>query len=101
MTLLNPNGNIAALMNIIAHLKAHRKALDDLMEDYKFTSTTVVADWTNPPIGMDAPTAQGMLNAVADAYGEWLIHNNGTDPNHPINPVYPYGASQNALIGGT
>ena len=83
-------------VNVQNKLAAHRRALEDLADVYAWSSGVAASDLV--AIGFSAADAQSLLNAIADAHGEYMIHTTGTDPRNPPAP-YIYAASQNALLG--
>ena len=102
MAIVNAGGMTASQIIVIVQeaLSAHRAALIRLGEEiYPWTSSISAADLEAAPLNMPAADANALLSAVADAHGEYLIHTAGSDPNHPLNPAYVYGASQTAVLG--
>lgn len=100
MTVLNTqNLNAGLIINqAIAALKELRSALERCQDIYTWTSSLVLTDLTNAPINMDSATAQGVLNAIADAHAEYVNHFAGLPATLPATG-YQYGASQSQLIG--
>lgn len=84
------------LGNTVNALIGLRKAYERIEELHSFTAGVAVADLTG--LGLDPGTAQGILNALADAHGEYMIRTTGSDPRNP-GAGYIYAASQNQLIG--
>lgn len=82
----------------IIALKTFRDSLNNVNDYYLWSSGITLADLTSPPLNMEADTAQGLINAIADAHNEWVNHFNGLPASLP-GTGYVYGASQNALIG--
>jgi hypothetical protein len=103
MPVINP-GNLppsSIFGQVISALKAHRSALEVLNNQYEWISGLTVADLEAAPINMSATDAQALMNALADAHAEYLIHTSGFPPaTYPQPPnSYNYSASQNAIIG--
>lgn len=79
---------IANCTNALTRL---RDALADCEEQNAFLKAHTSADLQG--MGMDPATAQGLLNAMADANGLAQIQDTGTDPRNPP-PPYVYATSQ-------
>jgi hypothetical protein len=110
MAIFNAAGMSAtALLNHVGgKLLAHRKALAELADLYKWSSGVSSADLTaQPPAGpgLTQPDADALLSAIADARAEYLIHTTGQAPaSYPQVPTsapgpYIYETSQNRVIG--
>lgn len=74
-------------MRIISVLLAHRQALNDVQNLYKWSSGLAVADMA-AAAGLSTADAQAYMTAIADANAEASIHNTGQPPN-----TYPQAAS--------
>ena len=95
----NLNANVI-IGNIQQKLMAHRKALDELADLYAWSSGIAAADLV--AVGVSSTDAPVLLSAIADAHAESVIHNTGQAPGtYPqvTGTPYPYGASQNQVIG--
>lgn len=79
---------IAQCTNALTRL---RDAFNDCTEQHLFLNAHIATDLE--ALGMDPNTAQGLMNAMADAWGLGQIQNTGTDPRNP-GAGYVYATSQ-------
>jgi hypothetical protein len=91
---------VGQVQQALAQIRAAQELaqhLRDFTESVSFTELT-----TAPPDGpgMSAETAQGILDACADAWGHAQLYQTGTDPRG-VAAGYVYGASQKRVLGST
>lgn len=86
--------------SIVAKLKAHRDALNDINNLFTWASGLAVSDM-EAAAGLNASDAQAYMSAIFDAHAEYSFHVTGLPPNTYPQPgsSYPYGASQAQVIG--
>jgi hypothetical protein len=93
------NLTVIQIVNLAnSRLINHRAGLQSLEELHQWTAEITAADLEAPPLNMDPGTAQGLINAVADAHNEWVNHFSGLPAVLPATG-YRYGDSQAAFIG--
>jgi len=82
-----------------AKLGALRDALNDIANEYKWTSGVSVADLQG--IGFSAAGANAILSGVADANAISQLYSTGLPPATYPQPTsaYPYEASQAIVLG--
>ena len=99
--MFNATGLTAATVaqNVIAVLKNHRRALEDVSELYAWSSGIATADLQ--AIGFSATDAAALLSAIADAHAEYLLYATGLPPSTYPQPAraYVYAATQSGVIG--
>lgn len=87
---------IQIIQNVTRSLVNLRDAYQETEYLESWLSELVVADLEGQ--GIDPVTSQQILNAIADAHGEYMLRTTGSDPRN-VGPGYDYAASQIALIG--
>lgn len=100
MAVFNPAGMTPAqlIANVQGKLEAHRQDLNRIKDLHDWSSGISSADLV--AIGFASQDATDLLSSINDAYGEYLIHTTGSDPNHPpAGAPYVYAASQNRVLG--
>lgn len=84
--------------NAQAKLKALQRAFEDCEDFYQWLSAYGAADLEAAPIGLDADSAQALLNAFADAHQEYQVRT-GAQGFPTATLPYSFIASQRAVIG--
>lgn len=99
MGIFSPVTQAVVTQRVQAKLGALRDALNDVADEYKWTSGVSANDLV--AIGFSSADANAILSAVADAHAVALIYETGLPPATYPQPAsaYPYEASQAAVLG--
>jgi hypothetical protein len=99
MAVFSPITQAIVTQRVQAKLSALRAALNDVADEYKWSSGVAAADLV--ALGFAQADASAILSAVADAHALALIYETGLPPGtYPQPPsAYVYEASQAAVLG--
>lgn len=83
--------------NAQARLMVLRNALEEANNFYSWISAYTAADLEAAPLGLDAVSAQNLLNAFADAHELYVLYTGGGLGTYTL--PYNFSASMNVIIG--